>query len=303
MNRPFPKPAFELDARQQPHREELTLGDGYVTSVYVHDEPAGVSADIPVVYMHGIQSHPGWFYRSARTLADAGHRVFQVTRRGSGDNSIKRGHCKNPRQLFDDIDCAIDFALKTTGKGKAILLGVSWGGKLICAYALSDAARRQKTAKLVLIAPGLFSLIDVPAAKKLAIAACLMTGLRKTTFNIPLGDAELFTANPAMQKYLLDDEFQLHGATAKFMFTSRLLDLAIRKASAGSLDIPVDTILSSNDRIIDNAATRRWLCRVCGSENNIRTLRGEHTLEFESNATEFLQAATDACRTKNPEKS
>lgn len=301
MTKSLPKPAFELSS--PPRREELKLSDGYVTSVYVHDEPASSPAALPVVYVHGIQSHPGWFYRSARTLADAGHRVFQVTRRGSGDNATQRGHCKNPRQLFDDLDCAVDFALQSTGCDKAIMLGVSWGGKLICAYALSIATRREKIAKLVLVAPGLFSLIDVPPIQKLAIFASLVAGRRNAEFSIPLGDAELFTANPPMQEYLRTDEFQLHRATAAFMFTSRRLDSAIRAASAGSLSIPVELILSAEDRIIDNAATVRWLERVCGAGKNIRTLSGHHTLEFERDADEFLRTVTDACRAENGKKS
>lgn len=286
-----------------PQRYELTMRDGYVTSVHVHRESADMPAALPVVYVHGIQSHPGWFYQSARVLADAGHRVFQVTRRGSGDNALQRGHCKNPAQLFDDLDCAVEFAINETGCDKIMLLGVSWGGKVICAYALSNAERRKKIAKLVLVAPGLFSLIDVAPLKKLGVAACLLAGLRKRLFDIPLGDAELFTANEAMRKYLLDDEHQLHRATAAFMFTSKRLDGMIRRASAASLDIPADLILSANDKIIDNAATQRWFSRVCCEEKKVRILNGEHTLEFESDPTEFLGAVVDACRTKTAEKS
>jgi len=87
------------------------------------------------------------------------------------------------------------------------------------------------------------------------------------------------------------------------MFTSRRLDRAVRAAAAGSLNIPVELILSADDRIIDNTATQRWLERVCGAGKNVRTLSGHHTLEFERDAGEFLRTLADACRAENGKKS
>ena len=37
-----------------------------------------------VVYLHGIQSHSGWYAASSRAMAEAGIAVYQIDRRGSG---------------------------------------------------------------------------------------------------------------------------------------------------------------------------------------------------------------------------
>ena len=76
----LPRP---LPAGHRVRRETLTLGDGYVTSVYIH-APAAGQARLPVLYVHGIQSHPGWFMASAAALAQAGHPVYLV--QGTDEN-------------------------------------------------------------------------------------------------------------------------------------------------------------------------------------------------------------------------
>ena len=45
-------------------REQLTLPDGRQTPLLRHFPPAG--AGLPVLYVHGIQSHPGWYTASGR---------------------------------------------------------------------------------------------------------------------------------------------------------------------------------------------------------------------------------------------
>ncbi|MGB2974575.1 MAG: alpha/beta hydrolase, partial [Phycisphaerae bacterium] len=46
-----------------------------------------------LVYLHGIQSHSGWYEASSRRLASAGVAVYQIERRGSGtDSAHERGH-------------------------------------------------------------------------------------------------------------------------------------------------------------------------------------------------------------------
>jgi alpha-beta hydrolase superfamily lysophospholipase len=45
-----------------------------------------------IVYLHGIQSHGGWFTASSERLCKAGFEVLFVDRRGSGFNTQQRGH-------------------------------------------------------------------------------------------------------------------------------------------------------------------------------------------------------------------
>ncbi|MDP6635579.1 MAG: alpha/beta fold hydrolase [Phycisphaerae bacterium] len=283
---------FTHPAGGWPEREELTLDDGYVTGVFHHRPPASGNLP-PVLYLHGIQSHPGWFFGSAWRLAANGHDVFQVTRRGSGANRSDRGHARSAGQILDDVRRSVGFVLEQTGSQRLALVGVSWGGKLAAAYcARSDST--EQIASLTLIAPGIVSLVDVSIATKLGVAACLFARPR-AQFAIPLNEPELFTDNETMKQFLRDDPLALHQATARFMYASRRLDRIVIRAASGRLKMPVTLILSADDCIIDSDATAKVIARLTEGQAEVISLNGRHTLEFEEYPSEFHQALLAAC--------
>jgi len=284
---------FDPPAGLWPDRGELRLDDGYVTGFFHHRPPA--ESDLPpVLYLHGIQSHPGWFFASAGKLAANGHDVFQVTRRGSGANRSDRGHARSAGQILDDVRAAIRFVLKQTGSRRLALVGVSWGGKLAAAFCASseDAGA---IASLTLIAPGIVPLIDVSPVTKLAIAACLLVRPR-ARFAIPLDKPELFTDNESMREFLRTDRLALHCATARFMYASRRLDRLVERGPVGRLTMPVTLILSAEDRIIDSEATARLITRLTNGRAEVISLSGAHTLEFQEDPSAFHQVLLTACK-------
>ena len=107
-------PARDLPPARRPRRRFLCLSDFVPTSVYVHRRE-GAAARLPVLYVHGIQSHGGWYVGSSAAMADAGHPVYQVTRRGSGDSPAPRGHARSARQLLEDVAFAVGYVLHQTG--------------------------------------------------------------------------------------------------------------------------------------------------------------------------------------------
>ncbi|MHC4295345.1 MAG: alpha/beta hydrolase, partial [Planctomycetota bacterium] len=189
-----------------PQCTSLILGDGYDTSVYVHESHGEVNR-LPVVYLHGIQSHPGWFARSAAMLAKRGHTVFQVTRRGSGDNRTLRGHARSAGQLLEDVETALDFATSEVGSSRIHLVGISWGGKLATCFAL-DPQYRERLASLTLIAPGIAPRVNIAITTRLAVGLSLLI-CPKRRFDIPLNDVALFTDNEQMREYLRCDPLRL----------------------------------------------------------------------------------------------
>ncbi len=243
---------------------------------------------MPVLYVHGIQSHPGWFVGSAAALAERGHEVFQVTRRGSGRAVTARGHADSARQLLGDVDAACRFVLDRSGAGRLHLLGVSWGGKLLACYGVAGK-HTEAIASLTMVAPGIAPKVSVSPATKLAIAASLILSPRRR-FEIPLSQVELFTDNEAMQAYLRGDPYRLQEATARFLYTSRRLDGLLKRAHAGALTMPTTLILARRDRIIDNAATRRMVERLTAGLPVVQELDGAHTLEFEQETGPYYQA-------------
>ena len=274
-----------------PRRETLRLTDGYQTSAYVHD-PVGDSNRLPIVYLHGIQSHPGWFVGSAGYLAGLGYPVFQITRRGSGANGLNRGHAESPEQLLDDVAVGVQFARERTGADRVHLLGVSWGGKLAVCYAL-DPVRQGQLASLTMIAPGIVSRVDLSPMAKIAVALSVLFTPRRE-FEIPLNDVAMFTNNPVMWGYLTKDSHRLHHATARFFYSSRNLGRMLRNAPAGCLQLPTTLIPASKDRIINNPETERVISPLAGNTLSVKRVVGCHTLEFEPDTRDFLKALTEA---------
>ena len=278
---------------RMPRRGTLLLDDGYETSIYEH-RSVGAPEGSPVLYAHGVQSHPGWFIASAAALAQNGRRVFQVTRRGSGVNTHSRGHAPSAKRLLDDIRTSVDFILERTGARRIHLMGVSWGGKLLAAYLAGQSQSQQdRFASLTLIAPGIASLVDVSPATKCGIVLSLVVCPRKE-FDIPLNDVDLFTDNESMLAYLRADPFRLNKATARFLYSSHCLDRLLSRAASGCIRVPTTLILARRDRIIDNVATRRIVERLTEGAPVVKEFDSAHTLEFAADPQQFYDALNDA---------
>ena len=274
---------------QAPECHRLQLA-GCETVVVRHK--ASIGNHLPALMLHGIQSHPGWFSRSAGALAAAGCDVYQFQRRGSGTNTLARGHARSPGQLLADLDTAVDHVLRETGADRLHLLGISWGGKYAICYAL-NGRRARRLGSLTLVAPGLAPRVDVAVTTKLAIAVCALAMPRKT-FEIPLSDPALFTDNEAMRRRIRTDPHRLTRATASFLLTSHRMDRTIARAPAGTLTLPVNLLLASADRIVHNGRTRRVLARLTGDRVNVVELAGAHTLEFARDPAPLVSALVEA---------
>ena len=285
--------AHQSEATGAVERLLLTLPDGYQTSVYVWRH-GRLSTRTPVLYLHGIQSHPGWFTRSAEALWRAGFDVYQVTRRGNGDNTERRGHARSIHQLFDDLTAARAFVAESSGCRQCHLMGVSWGGKQAAAY-VGSLADQSSIASLTLIAPGIVPQIRIGLGMKLGVASCVFA--RPTqSFAIPLSEEALFTDHEPMRQYLRDDPCRLHRATARFLFVSRCMDRLIDKAKRGCITVPATLLLSGRDQIIDNDATSQRVERLTAGRATIRQLDGCHTMDLDADPQEFLAAVVDAVR-------
>ncbi|MCY2932182.1 MAG: alpha/beta fold hydrolase [Planctomycetota bacterium] len=299
-NEPAP-PRFDppraLPAGARPRILPLTLADGYPTYVAAYDAPA-CPARAPVVYLHGIQSHPAWFASSAAHLAAGGHPVFQIARRGSGANTRDRGHAASAAQLLDDLHRAVDFARDHGAAPRVHLVAVSWGGKLAAAYAL-DPGRAQALASVTLVAPGLVPQVDLGPIVKARIALCLLCRPR-ALFDIPLNRADLFTDNRAIRTWLDADPLRLHRATARFLYVSRRLDATRAGAPRGSLAGPTTLLLARRDRIIDNPRTRELVDRLTAGRASVRELDAAHTIEFEDDPADFYGALLDSLSGPRP---
>ena len=238
-----------------------------------------------VLYLHGIQSHGLWFEQSAGALNRLGCSVLLADRRGSGLNEPSRGHVDRYTHWIADAIDGLDWLKARTGRDRAHVIGVSWGGKLAMALA---RVTPERLASLTLVAPGLFPAVDVSLGDKFAIALSLPIHPKKL-FPIPLNEPELFTANPVRQTFIRGDKLRLTQVTAKFLFQSRRLDGFIRRIPE-RLNLPVKLFLAGHERIIDNVKTIRYFraLRNTGPKQLAFYPHASHTLEFEPDNTPFL---------------
>ncbi|NOT00966.1 MAG: alpha/beta fold hydrolase [Phycisphaerales bacterium] len=263
--------------------EELTipLPDGY--PAYARFFPA-IPCRGGVLYLHGIQSHCGWYESSAARLAGAGFAVLQPDRRGSGRNARDRGHADSCDQLLDDAFAALDVLTARTARESHHLLGVSWGGKLVVAM---HARRPTSTESLILVTPGLFPRVGVSKTEMFRIGLS-MVGAPHRLYDIPLNDPTLFTGIPERIQFLRHDPLQIHQATAAFYLASRRMDRVVQKL-ADAPPVPVHLLLAADERIIDNELTRAFVRDLQWPSVSITTYdRSRHTLEFDPDREHYL---------------
>lgn len=264
--------------------EEVTirLPDGY--PAYARLWPAA-DARGAVLYLHGIQSHCGWFEASAHRLAQAGFTVLQPDRRGSGRNTRDKGHAESSAQLINDALACADLLAERTACEKCHVLGVSWGGKLAAAM---HSTHPDRTASLTLITPGIFPLVGVSTAEMFRIGLS-MVGSPNRLFDIPLNDPELFTSVPERIAFLVADPLQLHQATAGFYLASRRMDKIIAGLHKAS-PAPTHLMLAGDEHIIDNEKTRAFIVDLNWPNAVITTYQhSRHTLEFDPDRDAFLE--------------
>jgi alpha-beta hydrolase superfamily lysophospholipase len=268
--------------------ESFTAGDGYVWRYRRYLALGDAKAE--VVFLHGIQSHAGWYGFSCTKLSEAGFNVSFLDRRGSGLNQEARGDAPSFRRLLDDIAEYLGSLPRTVTRGDKVarlpvfVAGISWGGKLVLALerrhpGLADG--------IVLLCPGIISRIRPTLGQRLGILAARLLRPRKL-FNVPLNDPELFTATPHWQQFLRDDPLRLHQATARLLVESARLDGYLRFVPK-YVHVPLLLLLAEHDRIVHNKKTREYIERCAAKDKTVVEYAGaNHTLEFEPDPQVFL---------------
>ncbi len=248
---------YLLDASLAGEEREFQAPDGVYLGYIAYTAPG---ADTALVYLHGVESHAGWFAQAAVQLQERGYDVFCLDRRGSGINRENRGftsgHVDTFQVLLDDIHTFVG-QLRQRYR-RIVLVGLSWGGKLATAHALAWPGDADD---LVLITPGLKALVDVSLLDKLRIV--LFSQLSpQSRIASPIAP-EMFTTTPRYLDYIEKDPLRLTDATARFYWQSNRLDAWLDN-NIDTLDTPLLLFLAGRDRIIDNAGViellqRAWL--------------------------------------------
>lgn len=232
-----------------------------------------------MLFIHGIQSHGGWYTGTCEALRDSGFEVFFLDRRGAGLNSEKRGDAPSFRRLLDDIAeflrpgpvALVDPAIPR------FLAAISWGGKLGVGIPYRHPGLIDG---LALITPGIFRKVTPPFRTRVSVVGARIRKPSKL-FPIPLNEPELFTGVPEWQRFIAEDPLALHEATARFMVASTALDIYMRRAWKW-VRVPTLLMLAGQDRIISNEQTRQYVEKFPTEDRQIIEYpEAHHTLEFE----------------------
>lgn len=262
-----------------PRLEQVTAADGYRFMVRVWKANRPLAR---IVCLHGIISHGGWYAGSCRYLAGAGFEVHFLERRGSGLNLVARGDVDRYEACLTDVE---DYLARLTPALPRILLGISWGGKLAIAIARH---RPGLVDGLALICPGLFARRGVGPVKFLGLRVARWLGIGDRKAGIPLGDPRLFTDSPDAQDFVATDPLALRSVTIRAALADAELTRYARRA-ARQINVPTLVVLAGRDRIIDNAAVRRFAAQIEGETRIHEYPEAGHTIEFEVDPLPYYQ--------------
>lgn len=272
---------------------EFTSSDGYRWRYRRYGTQGLPRAN--VVFIHGIQSHGGWYEHSCTLLSRAGFNVYFLDRRGSGLNDKDRGDAPSFRRLLDDLaeflttlsQSSPEMSDKTpvgAGRLPVFLAAISWGGKLAAAL---ERRHPGLVDGIALLCPGFFAKVRPSVGQRTLIFLCRLFRPSKL-FPIPLNDPELFTANARWQQFLREDPYRLHFATARLLLESARLDGYLRFVPK-YVHVPVLLLLAEHDRIIHNRRTKAYVDRFATPDKQIIEYAGaHHTLEFEPEPDRFI---------------
>jgi acylglycerol lipase len=231
-----------------------------------------------VIYLHGLESHMGWFLNLAEFLSSKNINVYAFDRRGSG---INRNNSRNfsSRYLSSDLKTFIDLVKKEHPASSIFLIGLCLGGKI----AVDFFSYHQNCLNgLILISPSLKTKLKFSLHDKLSVLFRPNSMLK-----VPIKDA-MFTSNEKWLKYIEKDSLRLRYIPSQHLLEILKMDRHIKKAS-GNIRLPVLLMLAGIDEIIDTAAVRRWYEKLPSPDRTLKFYKNyHHLLTFEEDASEVM---------------
>jgi acylglycerol lipase len=242
----------------------------------------GTGADEPcVIYLHGLESHMGWFLNLAEFLNSKNINVYAFDRRGSGLNKGSSGSFSSGR-MSSDLKIFIDLVRKEHPASMIFLIGLCLGGKIAVDFFLYH---QDCLDGLILISPSLKNRLKFSLPDKLSIIF-----RPNSTLKVPIEDA-MFTSNERYLKYIKDDPLRLRHIPARHLLEIAKMGRHLKKAS-GNIRLPVLVMLAGIDEIIDTDGVRRWYEKLPSPDKTLKFYKEcHHLLTFEESACRVMEDA------------
>ncbi len=244
------------------------------------------------VYLHGLESHVGWFSNLAEFLESKNINVYAFDRRGSG---LNKDSCKNFcfRYVLSDIKIFLDLVKKEHPYSRIFLIGLCLGGKIAVSFFSSYP---DYVDGLVLVSPSLKNELKFSLSDKLSILFRPNSMLK-----IPVEDGML-TSNKKYLKYIGKDSMRLRYIPAQHLLEVAKMDRLVKDSSA-NMRIPVLVMLAGIDNMIDTDKVAGWFKKLPSSDKTLKVYKDyHHILTFEENADKVMQDIADWIWARNKER-
>ncbi|MDH7599069.1 MAG: alpha/beta fold hydrolase [Sedimentisphaerales bacterium] len=197
----------------------------------------------PVIVVHGLQSHSGWFAQACRYIAERGHPVYAFDRMGSGLSCHHGGDLRHHADLAREIAKVIDFATSGSLDRRVHLLAHCYGA---IPAALFASRHQDMIRSLVLASPAIYTNIYLGIRDRLSIMRSLLAG---GTAQIPIPyPIELLTDQLDYLEFIRSDTLALRSLTSRFLLHVMLARLWLTLGMC-ILRIPVLVALAGRDRL------------------------------------------------------
>jgi acylglycerol lipase len=228
-----------------------------------------------VVYLHGIQSHGGWYLDTAAELGRRGYTMYLPDRRGSGVNPGPRGDFSSRRQLVDDVGRFVDLAREEQPGAPVFVVGGCWGARPAAGFALE---RQDELAGLALVSPAIRANVDLRLGEKLTVVLGRFLSPQRRV-RVPL-EPEMFTSNPPYLEFIRNDPLALRQVSARFFFEQAIWDRWLLRQRM--LTLPLLLLQAGRDPIVDVGPMRSWFERLASpSKRYVLYPEFGHLLDFE----------------------
>ncbi len=240
--------------------------------------------DIPVVMVHGLQSHSGWFVQSAAVMAAQGHPVYGLDRRGSGLSREARGDCDNFIDMIEDIETVVAHVQQEHQVKRVHVLGHCFGAIPATLFA---ALHAEEVASLILTTPGIYTHTDLTWAQKLGIGWASLWG---SVHYVPVPmDVQEFTDMDSYQQFIATDPLSLQQATSRFYFEVHNARVYLQLQDE-NLTMPVFMVLAQDDQISDNRENTDFFNELPSDTKRLITYdHAVHIIEFSRDRDLFFE--------------
>jgi acylglycerol lipase len=237
----------------------------------------------PVVMLHGLESHAGWFVQSAQRIAALALPVHAFDRAGSGVSNVDSDAGLRLDGLLAEVDAVAESALRGTRHDRVHLVGHCFGAIVALLYAALH--RPARVASVVLATPALYTLTDLSLRDKLRVLGSVLTH-RPCRVPVPLSPEEFSELEPFVA-FVREDPLALRTVPARLLYEIHRARATLNEA-ASALRAPLLVALAGDDVICDNRRNRRLIERVTAPKEIREYAGARHILEFSSQRETFL---------------